>query len=132
LRARLLDASREPRLVTILAAPGTGKSRLARELAQDARRAGCVVLHVQAQRPGLVHSDDVLEALLRGALVPEQTRPAALAPPARELAALLVARARSAPTLVIVDDAEWATPDVLDALEIATGDDIEIGPHVVV
>jgi eukaryotic-like serine/threonine-protein kinase len=131
-RARLLDASREPRLATIIAAPGTGKSRLAREIAQDARRAGRVVLHVQAQRPGLVPSDDVLDALIRGALGPEQTRPAAVAPPARELAALLVARACSTPTLVVIDDAEWAPPDVLDALEIATGDDVEIGPHVIV
>ena len=153
---RILDDPRTPRLTTVLAAPGTGRTRLARELAHRARSAGRDVLHVQAQRPGLVHGDEALCALIRGAVGTERVTPAVLAAlgvpaiwPAvadvlgleragarvrtgvpHALAELVGARARRGHLLVVIDDAEWATPELLDGLELAMDD--AVGAHVVV
>src|SRR5215207_8950191 len=79
-------------LVTLVGAPGMGKTRLAAELAADTARQGATVLHVAGTRGG------------------EQA-----------LAAVAGARRPRRPTLLVVDDADRADAEVLAALaELAT------------
>ena len=80
-------------LVLITGAHGSGKTRLAAELAREALRRGMAVLHLDADTP-----------------------------PGEALAALDRAEARERPALVIVDDVEVAGREVLDRVAALAGD----------
>ncbi len=121
-----------PALFTLLGDPGLGKTCLAVEaaaLAQAARPEALIVslwaeASVAGARSTLIR--DLLTALGdsgRGAALPDR---------AREIAEALQRRARRGPVAVILDDAQWAESEVLEALEYATLDGADLPLWVVV
>lgn len=149
LAAALAGAAPGPDLVTVVGGVGIGKSTLAR-LAVDlaAARVGAARVVVDHARRRTAGRDGLIElaaAVLRHA-VPGVSDPAmacerllgdrdgALAwsavaaaaterrqlDAARALASILMATARAAPLVVVVDDAHAAEVEVLDAIELAT------------
>jgi eukaryotic-like serine/threonine-protein kinase len=111
-----------PVLTTLVGEVGHGKSRLLRELAaQVARRAR--VVEVQFRPPEAASLESPALVLARAAGRDDLVLPAS---GSREVQAKEIARAlrpaAGQPTALLVDDAQWADPGALDALELAAMD----------
>ena len=143
LREALADAGARAtcRLVTVVGAPGLGKSRLARELAAEAGdRATVLVGHCLPYGEGLAYRpvaemvrqlcgaagvSDLLRGEERAVEVARLVTGAVGAPeePARAeetawaVRRLLEAVARERPLLAVVEDIHWAEPTLLDLIE---------------
>jgi hypothetical protein len=119
--ARAALAARKPCLVTLLGAPGTGKSSLLDALAgRFARELGAQVLVPRPGRPEWLGLALAGEAEEGGAAAPGVHGAfAARVALAERAAARLQAAALARPTVVLVDDAHRADHAGLDALELA-------------
>ncbi|EYF03860.1 Hypothetical protein CAP_5124 [Chondromyces apiculatus DSM 436] len=127
--ARVPFVEARPALFTLLGERGLGKSRLAAEAAAIARRLRPEATVVPLYPPvGTVHG--LGEELLRNlaALAPgtsPEGRP-------EGLAETIQRAAREAPVAIVLDDAQLADPELLDALELSTLDGSDLRLWVVV
>jgi tetratricopeptide (TPR) repeat protein len=123
-------AARAPTLCMVVGPTGSGKTRLGAE-AVARRPAGVELLAVKAPSPERSLAVPLIRQIFGadvGAEVALEPRPTR----ARQLAGVLLARARRAPLCVLVDDAQWADPLSLDVLELATLDETDAALTVVV
>ncbi len=132
-------ASRSAALVTIVGAPGLGKTRLSREFAAAARGQGAVSFEIRCDRAGgqtfapiaeLIRNavgDDIdgtaLEIADRERVVDVLAGVLGTAPTRSVeetfwgVRRLIEALATTQPVLLVVDDVQWAEPKLLDLLE---------------
>ena len=116
-------ADRRCQLVTVLGAPGIGKSRLAREIALELE-ADAVVLAGRCLPYGEGITFWPLREIFAAAAAEDELDAALASGGAEEIVwevrKLLERRARERPLVLVVDDIHWAEPTLLDLIEHLT------------